>query len=79
MITYEYDLQVLMEVLIDDYGVYVQGVGSDGIYIAETGMALQSVQKAMQEIADYELGFSGMGFDIYRVDKGSFIEVYDSY
>jgi len=79
MIEYEYDLQVLMEVLIDDYGVHVQGVDVDGIYIAETGMMLASVKEAMEEISRYEAGFSGMGFDIYRAPEGSFIEVFEQY
>ena len=73
-----YDLQVLMEILIDDYDLLVNGVDSDGIHFTmELGMTENDVARYMQDVKTYDSDFTGMKFEIHHVANDEyFIEVY---
>jgi hypothetical protein len=71
-----YDLQILTEVLRDDYGVFVQGIDSDGIYIADSGENFSDLERYMKEITMIEDGFAGMQWRVYNADDGFFMEIW---
>lgn len=73
-----YNLQVLMEILIDDYDLLVNGVDSDGIHFTmEFGMFTEDVDRYMQDVVSFDDDFAGMKWRIYHVEGNEyFIEVY---
>lgn len=73
-----FDLQVLMEILIDDYDLLVNGVDSDGIHFTmELGMTREDVDRYMRDVVAYDTDFTGMKWQVYQVAGNEyFIEVY---
>jgi len=73
-----YDLQLLMEVLIDDYDLLVNGVDSDGIHFTlQYGMLVKDVDRYMRLISLYEPDLQGLNWKVYKVEgREYFLEVF---